>query len=562
MTTEILPHTEVLPLSQPTSRVVTADKDVPSPVGSVSVNAWDHIAGVLRDAGIYRVFGLPDDDMVAQRALEHQGIGTVWTTSQRSAIHMAAGAALVEQNVAVCVIGRGPAVAAAVPGMLEALFSGAPLVVLAAGTGESRKNTGAFQDAPCIEMMRPVTRWASRIHHPARAADMLRSAIARAQALPSGPVYLEIPDETVDERMPVPDQYSLAASDDRMRERLHRADRPLLLLGGGAKSIPEVLIDRLVRRTGAAVLVTASGRGAFSESHPNFLGLAGLYMASPVRELAQDADVVLAIGTRLEETAMTGMPVYSDWVQVNAAVEHIVTYLPGLHQVRDARSIDDLLPPGRERRDWTKALAMTRKRLFDAAADVRDSLCAATLSALSEALPPECVVVHENGLHDIWSYSFPYFVLPDGAKSIVPSEQTTLGFGVAAAAGISAISDNFVVCIGGDTALGSFQPDLGPFVTSRRKLLYVVFDNGGMGWLDREAQHAGVRERFIDSDISSCVGNLNDTLVVDLAHPSEASHAVIRVINEVLNERPAILRVFCGIDDVAPILSEGVIEHD
>lgn len=520
---------------------------------SASPAAWDRIAEVLRDSGIRQVFGLPDDDMLAQLALERAGIRTVWAVSQRSAVHMAAGAALAQRSPTVCVIGRGPAVAAAVPGMLEALFAGAPVVLIAAGTAEDRREAGSFQDAPGLDMMKPVTRWAARVPSAARAADMLRSALARVRSAPSGPAYLEIPDEPSGENTWTGLDHSVEASNEQLRERLQSAERPVLLLGGGAAAVPEEELVRLAACTGAAVLTTASGRGAFQESTSRYLGLAGLYMSDPVAELVGRADVVLAIGSRLEETAMTGMPKTADWVQINAAVEHVVSALPGLHQVRDAGDLRSLLPTARPRPEWNAAVDDVREQIFRAAADSVTSVCAAVLGALSDALPDDCVVVHENGLHDIWSYSFPHFVLPDGARSVAPSEQTTLGFGVAAAAGIVAADHRLVACIGGDTALATFQPDLGNALARPGRLLYIIFDDGGMGWLDREAQRAGARHRFAEQDNLS-LWDLHSERIITVAAPIDAPHAVVRGIDGALAGRPTILRVLCDPEDIAPLL--------
>jgi acetolactate synthase-1/2/3 large subunit len=84
----------------------------------------------------------------------------------------------------------------------------------------------------------------------------------------------------------------------------------------------------------------------------------------------------------------------------------------------------------------------------------------------------------------MWSYSFPRFECAHGAGSVVPSEQTSLGFGAAAAIGVkAAVGDRPVVAFVGDGAFGLFDADLPTAAALGSGLLYVVLRNGGYGWL-------------------------------------------------------------------------------
>ncbi|MGO1885602.1 MAG: thiamine pyrophosphate-binding protein, partial [Citricoccus sp.] len=313
-------------------------------------NPWTRLVQVLVEAGTTRVFGLPDDDMQSQHALEAAGIGMRWSTRQSSAVHMAAGAARTGTAPGVCVVGRGPAVAALVPGLLEAFHAHVPLVVLAAGTAADRRGTGAFQDAPTVEMMAPVTKWAARLSGGPGDADLLRRALALAAQAPAGPVYLEVPDAAG--LGPGASRRSRSEDATGIQGVLEQSERPLLLIGGGAADVPRAELVRAAVRLGAGVVSTASGRGIFPESHPNYLGLAGLYMGTPVARTVNHSDVVLSLGSSLEETALTGMPLQAEWIQINAHAADIRHWLPGAHRVMDARDLADLLPLPRPRAVW------------------------------------------------------------------------------------------------------------------------------------------------------------------------------------------------------------------
>ncbi len=152
----------------------------------------------------------------------------------------------------------------------------------------------------------------SRFSHTLLDPDGLPEALARAFAVfeggRPGPVHIEIPidlfDATVDEpgsrRHP---SLASASPDPEALERagdwLAAARRPLVLLGGGCVKEPEAA-RALVEALDAPTVTTINAKGLLGIDHPLDLGANASLPA--VRELAREADVVLAIGTELRET--------------------------------------------------------------------------------------------------------------------------------------------------------------------------------------------------------------------------------------------------------------------
>lgn len=538
--------------------LMPAAPDLSAPADAVADAGWSAAVGALVDAGVTEVFGLPDDDMRAQSALDCVGLRLHRAVRQSSAVHMAAGHAALTGIVGACVIGRGPAVAAAVPGLFEAFEAGRPVVVLASGTAASRRGTGAFQDAPTLEMVSAVTKHASRLADPADAARAVAAAVELAASAPAGPVYLELPDpepaaaESLPHAQAVPP--AVRTDLDGLADVLAESRRPLLMLGSGARACDGGQLIRLADDLGAGVVVTASGRGCFPEDHPSFLGVAGLYLMPQAAEVARRADVVLVLGSRLEETALEGMPTGPDtrWVQANLAPEHLVTRLGGVTVVADAAAVAARRPVSRADTAWARDLAAARSAAFSAAHGDVGSRTAQVLAHLSDALPAGTVTVHENGLHDIWSYSFPHLQLPPAGRTLALSEQTTLGGSVAAAAGAARAGAPLTVCLAGDTALSTFLPDLHDVLDQPLPLLYVVFDDGGMGWLDREARAAGLTSDFLGEP--HLLRRLGGAHVVSADDPRLSGRAVALAVERALGGRPTLLWVPVEPSDIAPQL--------
>lgn len=461
--------------------------------------SWRAAAEVLREAGVTVLFGLPGDDMDALEAVADVGIRFVLCKDQRNAVFMATGYALQSGRLGVALIGKGPAVTNAVTGVLEASSSAAPVLLLSAGTAVERRGSGAFQELDQLSVVAPLTRWAARVDHPDRLVPMLRRAMAVATHR-HGPTYLELPDHLLKAEIPMPaggtvetpTQITLA-DDSPATAALRAARRPILLVGGGMRHRnADRLIETVAASLGAAIATTATGRGAVDESAELFCGLSGLY--TPAARLWAETDCVVALGSRLEETATFQWPDGIPVIQVNVDVADLNTDFAGPRVLADARAVLRAWQGCRTPDpDWVSTVHSVHRELLAARdrelAELRESPelhVAEVLAALDEVVPPDRILVQENGLQDMWSYRFPLYACAGGAGSVVPSEQTSLGFGAAAAVGVRlAAPDRPVVAFVGDGAFGLFGADL-PTALAEGGLLYVVLRNGGYGWLQAQ----------------------------------------------------------------------------
>ncbi|MFE3515493.1 thiamine pyrophosphate-binding protein [Streptomyces sp. NPDC059166] len=510
-------------------------------VRNTVTGCWQAVAGVLARAGVGDAFGLPADDLDLLAALDPSGIRLVLCRDQRNALFMATGYALQSGRTGIAFTGKGPAVTNALTGLLEARSSAAPVVLLSAGTSADRRGAGAFQELDQLSLVAPLVKWAARVDDPARLVPMLRRALLVAREGVPGPVYLELPDHLLTAEIPcdAPATGAGPAAYEAVRPRtvqlsedsdaiglLKSARLPVLLIGGGMRHNNGARkLERLADHMGAAVFCTASGRGAFDESHPRFCGLAGLYLPEAAAELWQETDCVISLGSRLEETATFGWPgrigTEVPVVQVNVDAAEFHTDYAGPKVLADAAA----LVAGQLAREsvcepdagWTRRAAAVHAGLHAAHRDHLTGLAekpelhiAEVLATLREVLPDDLVLVQENGLQDMWSYRYPVHSVARAGGSVVPSEQTSLGFGAAAAAGVKAAAPGRpVVAFVGDGAFGLFESDLVTVAEQQLGVLYVVLDNGGYGWLQSQLDQRErplPRYRFADQDSPSVHG--------------------------------------------------------
>ena len=179
------------------------------------------------------------------------------------------------------------------------------------------------------------------------------------------------------------------------------------------------------------------------------------------------------------------------------------------------------------------------------------------LRELDAIVPGARVSVHENGLQDMWSYFFPHWVVRAEAACLVPSEQTPLGFGMAAACGVVAADPRPVVAIGGDGAFCAVGADLAGFADVTTPLLVVVLTNGGFGWLEVNRRRAGAPFPLLGS--RRVVRGLCAAYAIDHVGCEDAAQlgdAVGRAWRLAETGRAVVLEVGVALDDVPPGFEE------
>jgi 3D-(3,5/4)-trihydroxycyclohexane-1,2-dione acylhydrolase (decyclizing) len=198
-----------------------------------------------------------------------------------------------------------------------------PLLLLSGDTFASRIPDPVLQQVEHFatpsttvnDAFRPVTRYWDRITHPAQVAQSLPLAIATlVDPADCGPAFLGLPqdvqadaydyplrlfEQVVHEpRRLRPDRGELAAAVDALRQ----AKAPLIVAGGGVHyALAEARLRSFAEQHGLPVVETMAGKSTLVADHPLYAGPIGVTGAPAANELAAQADVVLAVGTRLQD---------------------------------------------------------------------------------------------------------------------------------------------------------------------------------------------------------------------------------------------------------------------
>jgi len=277
------------------------------------VNAGQAIVDALIAEGVDHVFGMPGghvlriyDALHATPSIKH-----VLVRHEQTAASMAAGYAQLTGRPGVCLVTAGPGATNLLTGIAEAFVGCLPVVVLAGRGATLTARRGASQEVSTERIFEPVTKHAIRVDRADIISEVMREAFATATCGRPGPVLVDLPVDVLEQDVPG-GRYRAVGAPQRVRaapeaiaeaaESLHRAQRPIIVAGGGATASDagdEVVA--LAETLRAPVLTSLAGRGVISDAHPLSVGGLGTHRNPVSAGLLADADVVLSLGCRFEE---------------------------------------------------------------------------------------------------------------------------------------------------------------------------------------------------------------------------------------------------------------------
>lgn len=238
------------------------------------------------------------------------GIKFISVRHEQSAAHMEDAYARVTGKCGVCTGQNGPGITNMVTSVAAANMAHTPLVVISPSAGTPTIGWDGFQECDQVSVFKAITKATVRVPHPSRAADCLRTAFRIAYA-ERGAVLYDIPRDyfygECEDRILQPYQYRVdkrgcgdPSSLDKAVELLASAKRPVIISGRGVvdtNAIP--VVAKIAELLTAPVAVTYLHNDAFDCEHPLWVGPIGYMGSKAAMYCVQEADVILAIGTRL-----------------------------------------------------------------------------------------------------------------------------------------------------------------------------------------------------------------------------------------------------------------------
>lgn len=433
------------------------------------------------------------------------------------------------QRMMACTTSIGPGAANMVTAAAVAHVNRLPVLFLPGDVFASRipepvlQQVESYSDATVStnDCFRPVSRYFDRITRPEQILASLPMAIATLTSPENcGPVTLALCQDVQAEAYDYP-EYFFKEQIHRLRRQhaddhelaqalalLKRAKKPLLIAGGGVHYSKACnALQQFAQAHGIPVAETQAGKGALAWDHPEYVGAIGVNGSDIANQLAQQADLILAVGTRLQDFTTGSRSLFDTGkiplIQLNVADFDAVKH-NAFPLICDARLGLEDLNKGLE--SWTSEPAWQQifregiahwNRYYDEVTVLQNGDTpsglpteAQVLGAIKRSGDSTDVVVCAAGglpgeLHKLWRTELP--------KSYhLEYGYSCMGYEIAAGMGVKiAHPTREVIVVVGDGSYMMMNSELATSVMLGHKIIVVVLDNRGFGCINRLQEAVG-----------------------------------------------------------------------
>ncbi len=524
-------------------------------------------AEMMRGYEVSHVFFVPAFMLKALAEMEDMPIRRVMVHGEKAAAYMADGYARASGKPGLCMaqaIGASNLAA----GLRDGFMAGAPMIAVTGGPTPQSRHRNTYQEVEDISQFDAVTKFNAQIDSIARMPDLIRQAFRVATTGAPGPVHLRMQShlgqmteaeadfevlaepqfKQVPAFRPEPDMQAVKAA----LAALMAAKRPVIVAGGGVvRSGAQRELVALAERLSIPVATALNAKAAMEDGHALALGVPGSYSRDCANRSLAESDLVFFIGSH------TGSQVTNNWVfpaigtpviQLDIEPQELGRNYPNTVSILgDAKlSLQRMLeaaPQGAANAaaGWAQRTQQLVAEWRDGHAQFRNSDAAPMRPEricrdISDALPPDGVVVSDTGHAGIWTSRA--IELRHAGQGYFRTGGS-LGWSFPAALGVKcALPNRPVVCFTGD---GGFYYHIAELETARRHNINAVIVVNNNSALNQEIRlndaayggtqrgRAGDMWRFPDIDFAriaegfGCVG-------MRVEHPDALGDALKKAI--------------------------------
>lgn len=463
------------------------------------------------------------------------GIEFISVRHEQTAGHMEDAYARITGKAGVVIGQNGPGITNYVTAVATANMAHTPMVILSPSAGSISIGWDGFQECDTWNIFKPITKASLRVPHPKRAGDILRTAFRTAYAM-RGPVLVDIPRDffygELEEEILHPSQYRVApggignpAHFEAAVETLKGAKNPVIVSGRGVVDADCIeTVKQLAEFLGAPVATTYLHNDAFPCDHPLWTGPIGYMGSKAAMRILKEADVILAVGTRLSyfgtlpQYDINYFPETAKIVQIDINPMHIAkTHPVAVGLCADAKDasvelLGRLKARSHAKADLTTVYNKVRAELDDWYKEIAKIADEPTLEGRMhprKALEVVGKFVTDNNaiattdIGNTSSTANSYLRFTKPKRHIATLTFGNTGFAYQAALGAQlACPEDIVVSIAGDGAWGMSLFEVPTAVQYNLPVIATVYNNGA--WCaEKKNQIDFYNNRFVGADIWS-----------------------------------------------------------
>lgn len=475
------------------------------------------IAEVLIEQGVDTVFGYPGGSVLniydALYAYSDK-IKHYMSAHEQGAAHAADGYARLTGKTGVVISTSGPGATNLVTGIATAYMDSVPLVAITGNVPTSLIGRDSFQEVYIAGITMPITKHNFTVRSVEELADTLRQAFLIANEGRPGPVLVDIPKDVTINKTNFENKTPEMVEDDRRLKHLEKvADLinaskfPVVYFGGGVRiSGAEDELYELLHKANIPATYTMMAAGVLGYNDPLSMGLVGMHGSRTANLAVDNADLVLAIGTRFSDRValnankfarrarIVHIDIDPSEVNKNVAVDTSI--------IGDVKKVLTALIPmvdKADHTDWLEQIALWKAKDYTPKDDATVLKPHQVMGAICDIAGEDTVYITDVGQHQMWAAQYIRHVK---TRSFLTSGGLgTMGYGYGAAIG-AAVADGGnrpIVHITGD---GSFHMNMNEACTAvsyNLPVITVIMNNSVLGMV-RQWQKTFYGKRYSSSE--------------------------------------------------------------
>lgn len=424
-------------------------------------------------------------------------IKIVFTRHESSAVLSASGYARATGKPGVVIVSSGPSASNLVTGIADANMDSVPLVIFTIQVPTKLIGNEAFQEVDIVGITRPITKHNFLVTKISELTDIIKSAFYIATTGRPGPVLVDLPRDILSEKFTFeyPDKVNLRGYNPvysahsgqikRAAEIINNSSKPVIIAGGGVViSNAYGELRELVRKINSPVTTTLMAQGVYPEDDQLSLGMLGMHGTWYANKAVDEADCIIAIGTRFDEKitvdvnkfAQKAKKIHID-IDPTSISKNIKVDVPIVGDAKDA--LKKLIPfvKNLNTEEWLAQIKKWKQEhplRYEMDGKIRVQY---VIEKLRELTGANAVIVSDVGQVQMRIAQFFKFIYP--RTHITSGGFGTIGFSLPASIGVAiAVKDKPVISLNGNRGFQINIKELATVVSYNLPIKILIFNDG------------------------------------------------------------------------------------
>lgn len=475
------------------------------------------IAEILIEQGVDTVFGYPGGSVLNIYDALYQysdKINHYMSAHEQGAAHAADGYARLTGKTGVVISTSGPGATNLVTGIATAYMDSVPMVAITGNVPTSLIGRDSFQEVYIAGITMPITKHNYTVRSVEELADTLRDAFKIAAEGRPGPVLVDIPKDVTINKTDFENKPVEKVEDNRplkhleqVAELINSSKYPVVYYGGGVRiSGAEDELYELLHKAQIPATYTMMAAGVLGYDDELSMGLVGMHGSRTANLAVDNADLVLAIGTRFSDRVALNTNKFARRARIvhididpseigkNVAVDTSI--------IGDVKRVLNVLLPmvkGAEHTEWLEQIAQWKAKDYKPQDNDEVLKPHQVMNAICDLAGEDAVYITDVGQHQMWAAQYIHHLK---TRSFLTSGGLgTMGYGYGAALG-AAVADGGkrpIIHITGD---GSFHMNMNEACTAvsyNLPVITVIMNNAVLGMV-RQWQKTFYGKRYSSSE--------------------------------------------------------------